>query len=107
MPLPAAVTAVAKQRKSPQQRRAEARLRFVAVLLRNGGTAAVERYVVAERRDLIARQRAQREVAAQVVVPAQLELLAPAPLYHPRPPTQEQDVTAPDPARPDRERASA
>ncbi len=65
MPLPAAVTAVAKQRKSPQQRRAEARLRFVAVLLRNGGTAAVEAYVVAERRDRLARQRSGHAVKAE------------------------------------------
>ncbi len=66
------------------QRRAEARLSVLARLLKTGGQRAVERYVVAERRDRLARQRAQREVPAQVVVPAQLELFAPAPTTHHR-----------------------
>ncbi len=66
MPLPAAVSAVAKQRKSPTERRAAARLRLIAQLLKTRGTAGVEAYVAAERRDRLARQRARRDVAAHV-----------------------------------------
>ncbi len=59
-------------RKSAAERRAAARLRLVAQLLNTRGTAGVEAFLVAERRERTARQRAQREAAAHI--PEELDL---------------------------------
>lgn len=57
------------KRKTPEQRRAEARVRFIAVLEKTGGPPAVRRYLNQQRRQTTARSRAK--VAA--VVAARVE----------------------------------
>ncbi len=58
------MTARVKQ-KPVAQRRAEARLAVLARLLKTGGQRAVERYVINERRDRLARQRSGPAVKAE------------------------------------------